>query len=134
MRWPAVRQELVRVRNLLPLAAASWKAPWSTTVTAFDASKGGYGVMEAERLRERCQEVGCGDDHWRLKFGPVRPREWGLKDLDLHLSSDATDDPLRDRDERHAIRRRGVARAGQRVPGRAPRDAERGAMEELLVL
>ena len=69
------------VHNLLPLAAASLKATWSTTVTAFDASKVGFGVVEAEWERAQCSEVGRWDDRWRFKFGPTRPRAHALKDL-----------------------------------------------------
>eukprot|EP00959_Pyramimonas_sp_CCMP1952_P202121 4226397-Pyramimonas_sp.AAC.1 len=46
--WPAVREELWRVRILPPLAVARASADWRSKVAASDASHRGRGVRERE--------------------------------------------------------------------------------------
>ena len=79
--WSSVLEELRHVYHLLPLCSADLRAPWITTCTAYDASKGGYGICTSELGAEEVAALGGWDDRWRFAFdGPVRPRDALLSD------------------------------------------------------
>ncbi|CAK0825378.1 unnamed protein product, partial [Prorocentrum cordatum] len=46
--WPSARRELFWARSLLPCVVGEMGKAWSSTVTAYDASPWGFGVVETE--------------------------------------------------------------------------------------
>ncbi|CAK0873971.1 unnamed protein product [Prorocentrum cordatum] len=68
--WASAQQELLWVRSLLPCIVSEMGKPWSQTVTAYDASPWGCGVVETEWGPEEVASHGRLSERARFR-GPL---------------------------------------------------------------
>ena len=68
------RRECLIFSGILPLLVADLRRPWTTTVTATDASPEGWGVCEREADLQQVQAIGKWQERWR--FRRLDPSEW----------------------------------------------------------
>ena len=61
----SVREELWRVRCLLPLLQADVLAPWHGQIVASDASECGLGLVRRRLPADRVAELGRQSERWR---------------------------------------------------------------------
>ena len=74
--WPSVRQELVWVRDLLPLFRMQINCGWATDITASDSSPWGFGVCHRTIPEQQVREYGACSERWRFKCeDAIRARE-----------------------------------------------------------
>eukprot|EP00435_Cladocopium_sp_Y103_P062452 s598_g24.t1 len=77
------RQEVINFIGLVPLLVSDMRRPWSTTVTASDASPEGYGICQSEVTEEEAYNLGKWNERWRFRRLP--PGEWKPRQRALGL-------------------------------------------------
>ena len=86
--WPSVRKELAHPRSLLPMAFIDVGRPWSSLLTATDASLSGFGVCERRVDSNVLASVGRHAEKWRYDAEDiVKPRDVLLGCTDAALVS-----------------------------------------------
>lgn len=76
--WAGAAREAETLALLLPLAFADQRLPWSTKLTATDASPTGYGLCEREAALDDCENERAWDERWRYKRIPSS--EWKFRE------------------------------------------------------
>ncbi|CAK0908584.1 unnamed protein product, partial [Prorocentrum cordatum] len=99
--WPAARQELQLIHDLLPLCTADLGAPWHGRVACADASPWGLGVVARRAPKDLVGATGRVAEKWRYKVeggAQARARTVGVSeetdaaaDLGYPLSFDSSD-------------------------------------------
>ncbi|CAK0904390.1 unnamed protein product [Prorocentrum cordatum] len=135
--WASAQQELFWVRSLLPCIASEMGKPWSQTVTAYDASPWGYGVVETEWGPEEVASRGRLSERARFR-GPLAaagaPRDRTLEAEFPEVSSSALTEATwrvvgcgrwRRREAIHCLEAASVCWAARRIAKHARRHGQR---------
>eukprot|EP00435_Cladocopium_sp_Y103_P068612 s569_g31.t2 len=68
------RNECLTFAGIVPLLFSDMRKPWSTTLTATDASPEGFGICETNVLPEEAADLGDWWERWRFKR--LAPEQW----------------------------------------------------------
>lgn len=85
------KREVKNFIGVVPLLYGSLRRPWSTTVTATDASPEGFGICERELPESDIRHVGRWQEKWRFRHLPPelwRPRQRAMQGQDVFSNID----------------------------------------------
>ena len=85
------KREVENFIGVVPLLYGSLRRPWSTTVTATDASPEGFGICERELPESDIRHVGRWQEKWRFRHLPPelwRPRQRAMQGQDVFSNID----------------------------------------------
>ena len=77
------KQEVLNFIGIVPLLFSDIRRPWSSILTATDASPDGFGVCEREASADTVSSLGEWNERWRFRRLP--PEQWGPRQRALGL-------------------------------------------------